>query len=251
MCPRPSTPNKAHARGENYWREGDRCGACGSKMLLDFATNPRGTTYAYFVCSGRAAKRTTCTRRAVPVQLAERLVEDAYASITISENTYQSVAAKISAAFDKRTADRDQEIADLQANRARLEEESYKLLAAHFAEAIDLATLKRHQDRIRIGLADTERRLAEHDKHSSARAFLHDSLRLLTDAQRMYASSDDVNRRLANQVFYTRLEITEDEELRPQLAEPFATITNEGRKPKREQATSADVACSRNEHCGA
>lgn len=166
-------------------------------------------------------------------------MEDAYASITISEETYQSVAAKISAAFDKRTADRDQEIADLQANRARLEAESDKLLAAHFADAIDLATLKRHQDRIRAG----------HDKHSSsARAFLHNSLQLLTDAQRMYASSDDGNRRLANQAFYTRLEITEDEELRPQLAEPFATITNEGRKPKREQATSADVACSRNEH---
>ena len=225
------------------------CGTCGSRMLLDFATNPRGTTYAYFVCSGRAAKRTTCTRRAVPVQLAERLVEDAYASITISEDTYQSVAAKISEAFDKRTADRDQEIADLQANRTRLEAESDKLLAAHFADAIDLATLKRHQDRIRTGLADIERRLAEHDKHSSsARAFLHDSLQLLTDAQRMYASSDDGNRRLANQAFYTRLEITEDEELRPQLAEPFANITNEGGKPKREQATSADVACSRNEH---
>lgn len=33
------------------------CGTCGSRMLLDFATNPRGTTYAYFVCSGRAARR--------------------------------------------------------------------------------------------------------------------------------------------------------------------------------------------------
>mgnify|MGYP002135274477 CR=1 FL=1 len=33
------------------------CGTCGSRMLLDFATNPRGTTYAYFICSGRAAKK--------------------------------------------------------------------------------------------------------------------------------------------------------------------------------------------------
>ena len=32
------------------------CGTCGARMLLDFATNPRGTTYAYFVCSGRASK---------------------------------------------------------------------------------------------------------------------------------------------------------------------------------------------------
>jgi hypothetical protein len=60
-------------------------------MLLDFATNPRGVTYAYFICSGRAAKKTTRTRRAVPVAVAERLVADSYASITISDNTYQRI----------------------------------------------------------------------------------------------------------------------------------------------------------------
>lgn len=64
-------------------------------MLLDFATNPRGTTYAYLVCSGRAAKTTNCTRRAVPVQVAERLVEDSYASISISEDDYRSLAAHL------------------------------------------------------------------------------------------------------------------------------------------------------------
>ena len=159
------------------------CGSCGSRMLLDFATNPRGTTYAYFICSGRAAKKTTCTRRAVPVQVAERLVEDSYRDITISEADYRHLAAEVDAAFDEQSAGRDQEFADLTANRARLEAESDKLLAAHFADAIDLPTLKRHQDRIRAGLADIERRLSEHDEHhSGARAFLHDSLRLLTDA---------------------------------------------------------------------
>jgi hypothetical protein len=61
--------------------------------------------------------------------------------------------------------------------------------------------------------------LAEHQ--TVGRAFLHDSLRLLADAQRAYACSNDPDRRLANQAFYTRMDITEDEELRPRLAEPF------------------------------
>ncbi|MCA0292823.1 MAG: recombinase family protein [Actinobacteria bacterium] len=225
------------------------CGTCGSRMLLDFATNPRGTTYSYFVCSGRAAKKTDCTRRAVPVQVAERLVEDSYASITISEADYRHLAAEVDAAFDKRNAGKDQKFADLTANRARLEAESDKLLAAHFADAIDLPTLKRHQDRIRARLADIEQRLREHDEqHVGGRAFLHDSLRLLTDAHHAYAHSDDGNRRLANQAFYARLEITEDEQLRPRLAEPFATIvqaTTGGKEAEREHPTSSDVACSR------
>ena len=225
------------------------CGTCGSRMLLDFATNPRGTTYASFVCSGRAAKKTTCTRRAVPVAVAERLVEDSYASISISEDDYRDLAARVDAAFDKRSAGRDHEFADLTEHRARLEAESDKLLAAHFADAIDLPTLKRHQDRIRSGLADIEQRLAQHDEHhTGGRVFLHDSLRLLTDAHHAYTHSDDGNRRLANQAFYTRLEITEDEQLRPRLAEPFATIVHEAagdKEAKREHPASSDVAYSR------
>ena len=230
------------------------CGTCGSRMLLDFATNPRGTTYAYFICSGRAAKKTSCTRRAVPVAVAERLVADSYASITISDTIYRDLAQRVDAAFDKRMAGRDQELADLMANRAKLEAESDKLLAAHFADAIDLPTLKRHQDRIRAGLADVNQRLAEHDEHhTGGRAFLHDSLRLLTDAHHAYARSGDADRRLANQAFYTRLDITDDEQLRPRLAEPFATIireahdggSGEGEEPLQEHDDSSHVACSR------
>ena len=230
------------------------CGTCGSRMLLDFATNPRGTTYAYFICSGRASKKTTCTRRALPLQVAERLVADSYASITISEDEYRHLAAEVDASFDKRGASRDQEFADLTANRARLEAESDKLLAAHFANAIDLPTLKRHQDRIRTGLADIERRLRDHDEQLvGGRAFLHDSLRLLTDAHHAYARSDDGSRRLANQAFYARLEIRRTSSCArasQNRSRPSFTRRAGARKPngtlRQGSATgNRDVACSR------
>lgn len=217
-----------HVRHAHPLNELLHCGACGTRMLLDFATNPRGTTYAYFVCSGRATKKTNCTRRAVPVAVAERLVADSYARVTVSDSTYQRLAADVDAAFDKRSAGQDQHLADLAANRARLEAESDKLLAAHFADALDLPTLKRHHDRIHTGLADVNRRLAEHSEHwTGGRAFLHDSLLLLTDLHRACAHSGDADRRLANQAFCTRLDITDDEQLRPRLAEPFATVFRE------------------------
>ena len=66
------------------------------------------------------------------------------------------------------------------------------------------------------------------------------------------AYPDDTDRRLANHAFYTRLDVTDDEQLRPTLAEPFATIFreahqggDEGKEAKREHTTSTDVACSR------
>ncbi len=63
----------------------------------------------------------------------------------------------------------------------------------------------------------------------------------------MYVGSDDGDRRLANQAFYDRLEITEDEELRPTLAEPFAAIieTIQTEETPHEHDESCHVACSR------
>jgi hypothetical protein len=221
-------------------------------MLLDFATNRHGATYAYFICGGKASRRTTCTRRAVPVQLAERLVADTYKHLTISEAAYTEAAAQMQAAFDKRMSGHDQDLADLTANRARLKAESEKLIAMHFADAIDLDTLKEHQDRIRAGLADIDRRLAEHDEHyTGARAFLDSSIRLLTDAHRMYEGSNDQQRRLANQAFYSRITITDDEQARPALAEPFASIatlvTTGATTIDGPSASNAPTACWQND----
>lgn len=103
-------------------------------------------------------------------------------------------------------------------------------------------------------LADMNRKLAEHDEHhTGGRRFLHDSLRLLTDAHRDFQHSSDADRRIANQAFYTRLDITDDEQLRPRLPEPFATIVREAHKHSDDKGEGAEhehdepthVACSR------
>ena len=52
----------------------------------------------------------------------------------------------------------------MRVRRLKLEGESDKLLAAHVADAIDLPTLKRRQDRIRAGLADVNQKLAGHER---------------------------------------------------------------------------------------
>lgn len=88
----------------------------------------------------------------MPVGVAEQLVADCYQDIAITEAEYTALAAQVEAAFDERLASRSKELAELTENRQRLQNESDKLLAAHFADAIDLETLKRHQDRIRTGL---------------------------------------------------------------------------------------------------
>src|SRR5699024_7120607 len=134
-------------------------------------------------------------------------------------------------------ASRSQELAELTENRQRLQNESDKLLAAHFADAIDLETLKRHQDRIRTGLADIDRRLAsEHDHHTGARKQLSTALSLLVDCATLYARTNDQGKRLANQALTDGIEISEDDRDKIRLAEPIAPLAPE--------PTSTDVRCS-------
>lgn len=225
-----------HVTHDHYLKGTLYCGTCRSRMLLDFATNRQGTTYAYFICAGRAQKRTDCKRRAVPVGVAEDLVEDCYAQVRITEDAYRQLAERIGRAFDERAATRSEELADLTRNRARLETESEKLLAAHFADAIDLPTLKKHQDRIRIGLSDIDTRLAtHHEEYATSRAHLNRALRLLADCHRLYRDSPPELRRLANQAFFERICITDDEQIKATLAEPFselAEVRSSRKKPK-------------------
>jgi site-specific DNA recombinase len=201
------------------------CATCKSRLHLDFARNKQGIRYAYYVCSGRTSKRTTCTRKAVPVGVAEDLVQTCYQRVGISETAYTALAKQVDAAFDERMASRSQELAELTANRKRLQAESEKLLAAHFADAIDLETLKRHQDRIRTGLAEIDRKLeADHDQYTGQRKYLASALKLLTYCATMYRQSDDEAKRLANQAFFDKIYIGEDEQPIVELAEPFNAL---------------------------
>ena len=173
----------------------------------------------------------------MPVGVAEQLVADCYQDIAITESQYAGLAAQVEAAFDERLASRSTELAELTANRQRLQNESDKLLAAHFADAIDLDTLKRHQDRIRAGLADIDRRLAsEYEGNEGARGQLTAALRLLVDCANLYARTNDQSKRLANQALTNGIEIGEDETASIRLAEPFAALAP--------TPASTDVRCS-------
>lgn len=179
----------------------------------------------------------------MPVGIAEQLVADCYRDISITEEQYAALAAQVEAAFDERHASRSQELGELTENRKRLQNESDKRLAAHFADAIDLETLKRHQDRIRAGLADIDRRLAsEHDQHAGSRKHLSTALSLLVDCATLYARTDDHGKRLANQALTNGIEISEDERATIKLAEPFTALAP--------TSASTDVRCSSTSEIG-
>jgi site-specific DNA recombinase len=127
--------------------------------------------------------------------------------------------------FDRLMSAEADELAQLTANRDRLEHEQDRLMQAHYADAIPLAVLKREQDRIAGELDQVNRRLdAHHGEYTDARAHLDDALNLLENCADIYARCDDANRRLCNQAFFTKVYIEEDDELRVENNRPFEML---------------------------
>ncbi|UQN29548.1 hypothetical protein [Brachybacterium kimchii] len=159
--------------------------------------------------------------------MAEDLVATCYQRIGLSAATYSALAKQVDAAFHERLSSRSQELGELTTQRQRLEAESEKFLAGHFADAIDLDTLKRHQDRIRSGLAEIDLKLAaDHEQYAGQRKYLASAMNLMTQCATMYRRSDDAAKRLANQeALFEKTSIGEDEQPVVELAEPFNALT--------------------------
>ncbi|MEZ4588681.1 MAG: recombinase family protein [Gemmatimonadales bacterium] len=207
---------------DHYLKGTIYCGQCGSRLIVSNTRNHQGRVYPYFVCSGRHTKRTACTRQAMLIEDVEQLVEDYYRSVQITPAHREALAGMLHHEFDRLLAAETDELAHLTKNRDRLMHEQERLIQAHYANAIGLDLLKREQDRIGGELDHVNRRLdAHHGEYTDARIHLEDALDLLEHCATIYARCDDVNRRLCNQAFFTKVYIDEDNEVRAENERPY------------------------------
>ncbi len=98
-------------------------------------------------------------------------------------------------------------------------------MQAHYADAIPLAVLKKEQSRISAELDPLNSRLERHhDEYADAKAVLTRCLDLLDNLAGLYASCDDLTRRLCNQALFTKVYVEDDQTLRPAHTEPFQLL---------------------------
>ena len=141
----------------------------------------------------------------------ERLIEYYYKTIQVSAQVRGDVAGMLHAEFDRLRASEAKELEQLTKQRDKVEAERFKLLQAHYADAVPLDMLKREQSRIGAALETIDNHIVAHDnEYLEARENLEDSLGLLTNVSDIYRRCDDLNRRLCNQTFFTRIYIDEE-----------------------------------------
>ncbi|GAB3056271.1 hypothetical protein GCM10027079_22980 [Sediminivirga luteola] len=207
---------------DHYLKSTVYCGQCGSRLVITNAKNAQGAIYPYFVCAGRARKRTDCTRSAILVTTVERLILDFYQRIEIPADLREDLHGMLTQDFDDLLARTEAELEELASRKRELEEQQAKLLRAHLAEAVPLDLLKREQDRLQVELTAVNSRLEDHHSdYADARAHLEDSLGLLGEVSTVYTRGDDQVRRLCNQAFFTKLYIDEDGEVQADIARPY------------------------------
>ncbi len=167
------------------------------------ATNKASAT-PYYICTGRATKRTSCYQEG-RARWRRRTTRRRLLPPDRHHRAHLRAARTASrGGLHQRLAERSQALDDLTGTKHRLEPKRTSSSKPNFADAIDLPTLKRHQDRIRIALADVTKRLeAERHDHEGPRQHLATALHSWPTAP-MYERTDDLGKRLANQAFYQR-----------------------------------------------
>ena len=74
---------------DHYLKGTVYCGQCGERLIITNAKNRHGNVYPYFVCSGRHAGKTECTRQAMLIEDVERLIEKYYEMIEVSPGQHR------------------------------------------------------------------------------------------------------------------------------------------------------------------
>ncbi|MFH5227301.1 recombinase family protein [Antrihabitans spumae] len=223
---------ESHAMGErqrdhpHYLKSSVFCGGCGSRLIITMSKNRYGVVYPYFICIGRQQKRTSCTRKAVLIEVVEELVEEAYRAVQLDPTLRAQIETLLCSDIQDTRTSVDAEKNDLTTQKKRLLAERTRLLQAHYAGAIPLDLLKSEQDRIARSLVTVEERLTTASiEVDEIETNLQVALTYATNCYRGYLAAGNHVRRLYNQAFFERIYVDEDQ-VRIELNEPFKTLTD-------------------------
>ncbi len=213
-------------RVHNHYLKGSVfCDQCGSTMCITKTVNRHGSEYLYFFCLGRYRRRTSCTQRAVPVDLVEAHIEKKWQSVQIDVEYAHRVRDLMADALVGYRETQEADRARAARRRAQLNEQRLKLLNAHYMDAIPLELLKEEQDRISRELADTDEKLrAANVTIEKIDHIMRRSLEFLTNCYMTYISATPQIRRQLNQAVFEAFMVTSTGVFKARPTEPFRTL---------------------------
>jgi site-specific DNA recombinase len=176
------------------------------------------------------------------VSLVEKRVEEHYQEHQLDPELRDQIEAALIEEFWSLRKTVQAENRQMGTQKERLINERARLLQAHYAGAVPLDLLKAEQHRIARQLADIDARLSAADiEFDKLEVCIRKALDYATHSYKAYMHATPQERRLLNQAFFTRIEVSEDD-IEFDLAEPFNALFSE------EMATVAEHHASAKRH---
>jgi site-specific DNA recombinase len=215
-------------RTHNHYLKGSLfCGRCGARLIVSKNRGRRGKLYEYFVCLGRASKRTPCLQKAILIEWIESEVEDHYLGVQPPRDLLDIIRDHLSAEIEE--SERHVRVErDVHTSRVRnLERERAKLLEGFYSGAIPTDLMRSEQSRISTALKSSTARLETlSPKFEVIEANLVAAIRLAENWHDAYMKATDIERRMLNQAIFDKLHVTDDG-VTHDFAEPFDLILGE------------------------
>ena len=224
----------SHLNGErvrehpHYLKGVVHCGACGERLLIQYAKSRSGVRYPYYSCAGRHGKRNECKQRSVLIEEIERQVEALYHDISFTPEFRKQMEDWLQSEIQKSADEFSGERQRLEREKGKLERKQRKLLEAHYADAIPLDLFKEEQDAIADMIDSIERQLELHDNlFGEVRERLRKTLAIMEGCGETYQLAPEHIKRAYNQALFDKIYVTLGDgtcEITPQFAAPYALI---------------------------
>ncbi len=217
-----STGGERGWKHDHYLKGTLLCAECGSRLYYALAKG----RFGYFRCIGRNTRRTRCSQgRYVPAAELERKVEALYEGVRVPATLRRRLERVLRVEVAERERHRAEGAAFLSRRLHQLATEREKLLRAYYADAIDVAILKREQARINAEVADAESQLAtDGQKLAQAKRIIDLALDLAKDCAASYRKARPEVRKMWNRAFFQTILVRDGAIAGSAYEEPFASL---------------------------
>jgi site-specific DNA recombinase len=217
-----STGGERSWKHDHYLKGTLACAECGSRLYFTLIKG----RFGYFRCIGGNTGRTRCSRgRYVPVAELEHGVETLYEHVRIPAALRRRLEGVLRTEVAERKAHRAEATEFLGRRLRQLAGEREKLLRAYYADAIDVATLKREQTRINSELAEAESQLpSDGEKLAQAKQIIDLALELAENCAASYRKAKPDVRKMWNRAFFDTIRFRDGAVADFTYEEPFASL---------------------------
>lgn len=222
---------KSHRQGErtrkhpHFLKSTVWCGSCHGRLLVQVSRSSTGELYHYLMCGNRHAKRNNCQQRSVQTDEVEKQIEAYYRTVRLSDTEKEQLRTVLAAELGKLRKEELAAQGNIRLERDKITRKQKKLLEAHYADAMPLDIFKEEQEALQKAKVEIDLKLAALEQnYEDVERNLDAALELVANVGRLYKTAPEHIKRMFNQVFFEKVLVKANDDVKPQKTPLFEAL---------------------------